>query len=106
MQILGADELKTVNKTYLESVGNDFALSWGKKIDILRQAITVGISSKEGAKLLFGGLLKELMGKYAAFGEIVRLGHQDYFKELSTQHVLLDLKSLYNSLKHESESSP
>jgi len=104
MQLLSPDELKTVNKSYLENVANDFALSYAKKIESIRQTINLGINSKQSAKELFGNLLKDLMEKYAAFGEIVRIGHLDYFKELTGQHVLLDLKSLFNSLKHEIES--
>ncbi len=100
LQMVAADEIKNVNKAYLESVGNDFALSWGKKVEGVQQTINVSISSKEGARQLLANLLEELMAQYATFGEIARIGHPEYFKELTAQHVLFDLKNLSNSLNH------
>ena len=105
MKLVEEEKIKGVNKTYLESVGNDFALSWAKKVDGLKQIIYVGITSRSAAKQLFGSLLKDVMNKYLAFGEIVRIGHQDYFKEITTQHVIVDLNARYKSLRSESESA-
>eukprot|EP00826_Nyctotherus_ovalis_P001970 TRINITY_DN10372_c0_g4_i1.p1 TRINITY_DN10372_c0_g4~~TRINITY_DN10372_c0_g4_i1.p1 ORF type:complete len:478 (+),score=179.91 TRINITY_DN10372_c0_g4_i1:764-2197(+) len=105
IQLAEEEKIKGVNKAYLESVGNDFALSWGKKVEALKQTIRAGIANGPAAAQLFGSLLKDVIGKYSVFGEIVRIGHPEYFKELMAQHVLMGLKSLYNSLKRESESA-
>ena len=39
MELLSESQIKTVNQSYLESVGNDFALSWAKKLEGLKMII-------------------------------------------------------------------
>lgn len=105
LQLVAEEEIKKVNKEYLESVGNDFACSWAKKAEAIQETINVSISSKSSAKQLYWNLLKELMAKYSAFGEIVRIGNPSYFKELNGQHVLLDLKNLSITVMHTAQTA-
>jgi hypothetical protein len=104
LRLAAEADLKVVNKDRLETISNDIADTWNHKVTTIQQSINTHISSKASARQLFWTLLKQLMVKYSAFCEIVRIGHPAFFQQLTAQHVLLDLKNLSISLMQSASS--
>ena len=96
---LKKDVINKISKEYLEKIGNEFSEIWKDNVSKIQKKINNELYSKFLIKESLKSILKAIIDSYLAFTEIVRYKHENYFRQLTTQHVLIDLK---NTLRHAS----